>query len=286
MFFSHKENMSQNLIFLHLPKNGGNTLHLILERFYPKRNTFTIRVIDNTRLNVDEFIALPEEKRDQIRLLKGHMNFGLHEYLEGESKYITFLRKPQDRVVSYYRYVIRRPQHRLYKEVKGGNMSLYDFVTKVDQPDVHNAQIRFISGIRDREELMLEKALENIDKHFAFVGQTERYHESLVMMKRIFNWETPFYILKNKSRNKIPALNVKERTLETINELNNGDNLLYEEMSKRLDTLIPDNDLKFDLDMFKLNAFRNIFSSPIALKLFYTAIDTGLGQKFKSRIFK
>src|SRR5690554_3093712 len=107
----------QNLIFLHLPKNGGSTLHGILNRLYPKDRTFNIKVIDNTKLNISEFKELPIEDRAQIKLLKGHMTFGLHEYLVGPSKYITFLRKPEDRITSFYHYAKSRPQHRLYKKI-------------------------------------------------------------------------------------------------------------------------------------------------------------------------
>ncbi len=30
----------ENLVFLHIPKNGGITLHSILERFYTREETF------------------------------------------------------------------------------------------------------------------------------------------------------------------------------------------------------------------------------------------------------
>ena len=136
----------QNLIFLHLPKNGGNTLHGILNRLYPKEQTFSIKVIDNTKLNIPQFKALSEIEREEIKLLKGHMTFGLHEYLKGPSKYITFLRKPEDRIISFYHYAKSRPQHRLYKSITENNWSLQDFVAASQEGDIHNAQIRWISG--------------------------------------------------------------------------------------------------------------------------------------------
>ena len=51
----------QNLIFLHIPKNGGNTLHAILDRIYKEETTFNIKVIDNTKLNIQEFKDLSIE---------------------------------------------------------------------------------------------------------------------------------------------------------------------------------------------------------------------------------
>lgn len=48
-------------------------------------------------------------------------------------------------------------------------MSLYDFTTQVKDVDLNNCQVRLISGINDKEEYMLEKALENIENHFVLL---------------------------------------------------------------------------------------------------------------------
>ena len=89
------------VIFLHLPKNGGNTIHYILKRLYPKKKVFTIKV-KKGRLGTDQFISLPRKKKNQIKVLKGHMYYGLHKYFETEVEYFTLLRNPTDRIISYY----------------------------------------------------------------------------------------------------------------------------------------------------------------------------------------
>src|SRR5690606_39847655 len=90
-----------NLIFLHIPKNGGMTLHNIIEKNYNPKSIFTIKVIDNIKLNTDDFINLTTNERKEIKVLKGHMLFGLHTYFDEPSQYITFLRKPEDRLYSF-----------------------------------------------------------------------------------------------------------------------------------------------------------------------------------------
>ena len=65
--------MNHNLIFLHLPKNGGTTFHSLLNRLYNKETVFTVRSITNSKSNEDEFIAMPEAERALIRLVKGHL---------------------------------------------------------------------------------------------------------------------------------------------------------------------------------------------------------------------
>jgi len=70
----------RNLIFLHIPKAAGTTLHSILESHYAAENTHSIYDPDEA---AREFAAWPLEKREPIRLLKGHLAFGLHELLVG-----------------------------------------------------------------------------------------------------------------------------------------------------------------------------------------------------------
>ena len=113
-----------NLIFMHIPKNAGATLHPVLERHYGKRTRHSINVADD----IEAFKRLPQAQRDRIRLLKGHMPFGLHEYLAGRSAYITLLRHPAERIVSHYYYVKRMPKHYLYHHIAAG-MSLAEFAS-------------------------------------------------------------------------------------------------------------------------------------------------------------
>jgi hypothetical protein len=220
---------------MHIPKCGGSTLHSILERFYKPEEIFDIEVIDHLRLNTDDFIALSSVEKERIRLLKGHMWFGLHEQFSSKSEYISFMRNPVDRIISYYYYVKRRPKHRLYQlGLFRDDLSLYDFVTTIDQKDVNNGQIRFISGIDDQEELMLEKAMANIDQHFSFVGTLEKYNESLVALQKMYKWPTPYYKIANRTINRPMQNDIDEKTISAIRELNHGDIALYEQVNSTL----------------------------------------------------
>lgn len=70
------------LIFVHIPKAAGTTLNHIIEAHYTPENSFATSM---TRLHpngsLEAFEALSDAERARIRLLNGHMGFGLHEQL-------------------------------------------------------------------------------------------------------------------------------------------------------------------------------------------------------------
>lgn len=246
---------SERIIFLHLPKCGGSTFHAILNRIYGKAASFHIKVVDippdkyqevaarsknslerfEAHLTIDQFKSLPLAEREKLKLLKGHMYFGLHRFFPDKSDYITFLRDPIERIISYYFYVKRRPNHRFYQHHSFQNdTSLIDFAISSNEADLHNAQIRLISGIDDKPELMLEKALENIENHFSFVGTLEKFDASLLILQQIYGWPCPYYAISNKTNKRPQSLSFPKDTIETIANLNAGDLKLYKIISDRL----------------------------------------------------
>lgn len=251
---------SKNLIFLHIPKNGGMTLHSILERIYSPKNTFSIKVIDNVRLNTEDFIKLRRAEREKITLLKGHMLYGLHNHLIGESEYITFLRKPEDRLLSFYHYVKKRPHHRLYESIFGNGLSFHEFIAEIDAGDVHNAQIRWISGLEDgTEEEMLEMALKNIKTHFSFVGILEQYDVSLLLLSRIYGWGIPHYKQRNKGTYATTKKVIDQETLDLIATKNKGDLKLYALMEEEFSR--HKNKIRFLKTRLQLLKYANQFQS-------------------------
>src|SRR5262245_16845682 len=93
------------LIFLHIPKPAGTTVHHVLERQFAADEVYSLAGDSWASYRRDfQRLTLPERKK--IRVIKGHMEFGLHELLPQPATYVTVLRHPVDRIMSYYYYVL------------------------------------------------------------------------------------------------------------------------------------------------------------------------------------
>lgn len=254
----HPPVRGKTLIFLHIPKAAGSTLHSIIERNYPKESIYTI---DGSRVleSIKEFKTLPESKRAEIRCVKGHMPFGLHMSLPQPTTYVTVLRDPIDRVISHYYFVLRTPSHYLHDMVVTNRMSLEEYVSSRISPELVNGQTRDISGIGcfemvDLSDDVLEIAKRNLKEYFAFVGLGEKFDESLLLMRRTFSWRNIFYVKQNVSRNRPLKSEIPIKTLKAIEEHNKLDMELCEFAKQILEEQIREQgpSFKYELRTFRL----------------------------------
>lgn len=250
-----------NLIFLHIPKAAGSTLHPVLERHYSKRSYQTISV----PAQLEAFKQSPEAERRRIRLLKGHMPFGMHIYLEGSSRYITLLRHPAERVVSHYYYVKRRPGHYLHHHLANG-MSLAEFASAGLSGEMDNGQVRLLSG-HDQDipcgqctRDLLDTARHNIEQHFAVAGLTERFDESLVLMSIELGWNwTPYYLNRNVTKDKPVAKQIDPIALKAIEQANPLDFELYDWASRRFQDQLAQHPSRMDEGITRLNRANRLY---------------------------
>lgn len=250
-----------NLIFLHIPKAAGSTLHPVLERHYSKRAYRTITVPQQ----LEAFKQLPQTERSRIRLLKGHMPFGMHTYLEGRSRYVTLLRHPAERIVSHYYYVKRRPGHYLHHNLAAG-MGLAEFASAGLSGEMDNGQVRLLSG-HDQDipcgqctRDLLDTAQRNIEQHFAVAGLTECFDESLVLMAIELGWNwTPYYLNRNVTQDKPVAKQIDPVALKAIEQANPLDFELYEWASRRFQTQLARRQPEVEARIAQLNRANTLY---------------------------
>ena len=227
------------LFFLHVPKAAGTTLHAILEKHYANRETYTIDGL-RVRESIETFKGMSPAELRGIRLVKGHMPFGLHAFTPSPARYITFLRNPVERAVSYYYYVKRSPAHYLHRKVVDNDMSLAGFVQSRLTTELYDFQVKLLAGEESAlhswnyDDTLLELARENIDRYFAVVGFTEYFDHSLLLLRDVLGWRSwPLYRKKNVTRGRTKIDMIDKNVVKIINNENRLDCMLYEETLTR-----------------------------------------------------
>jgi hypothetical protein len=175
------------LIHLHIPKSAGSSLSQLLVHDTNPNERMTIGDGDLDRLR-----TLPEPRRRQLKLIFGHLSFGVARHLPQYAHYVTVLREPGPRILSFYRYVKRTDHHPLYPVTNETDMSFGQFLEfTAANPrfrlEVDNGQIRRLGGSMTlptlgQEEELLRQALHNLMSPQLSFGLTEYFDEFLASL--------------------------------------------------------------------------------------------------------
>lgn len=218
------------LIFMHIPKTGGTTLLKILEQQYNRNELW----YGNNNL--------PSKKEANIlKCITGHFSFGVHSFYSRKFKYFTMVRHPVDRLVSLYFQILSDKEHHFYKDILPLSFEEFILNNKFNVLTV-NQQVKFFAGkgyischVDDSD---LEQAKKNLE-FFTVVGLTERFNESLFLMKKLHGWNEVFF---KKANTRIISKNTKKSLKPEIKniilEKNQLDLTLFEYINKRLDDQI------------------------------------------------
>ena len=248
------------ILFLHLPKTAGLTLRAsVMMRQYAADEVFygewggkavtdgshavgafaeevgSIAVFDSVvqpgvlwypetlESVAGRYRRLPAEARARVRLITGqHIEYGLHEHLDRPVSYFTLLREPVARVLSHYDMARER-------SVPEG-MSLPEHVAACVES---NLQTRLLAGPAGADgpqpppaEEMLRRAKEHL-RGCTVVGLTERFDETLVLLKKAYGWRMPFYERRNVGRKRVSREVLPGETVRQIEADNYLDVELY-----------------------------------------------------------
>ena len=240
----------------------------ILQRQYEHAHIFNIYPGGNN--TVEDFKKYSPKKKQKIELICGHFKYGIHTSLGiYDCFYITLLRKPVDRVISHYYYVKKDKNHPLHQKLNNEKMNIRDYLTAGLTKELDNGQSRLLAG--DEGYIpefgkctteVLEAAKRNLRQDFKIVGTTERFDETLLLLKAVLGWKMPFYSRKNVAQKKDEQSFLTSDVYTFLEDSQHIDQELYSYADKLLDQMLYKHVkfLKVKLYYFRiLNFFYNCF---------------------------
>jgi hypothetical protein len=241
---------------MHIPKCGGMSLFASLAKILGPADIADLYNHSQQRLAGVPLLMLDKTKAAYC----GHFSFGLHQWLNRPCYYATFVREPVSRMVSLYYFLHghwREMNTRLTRiRVIGSkappefHLDFTDwFMSKTESvemffaspsAELDNGMVRRFSGYGLKPEPCpkeaLDKAMENIEKYFSFVGVVERYSESIDTMAALFRLsglkEHTVNVTKRKPQDRRilpPSITAK------IRHMNQLDLALYDWVSRQFD---------------------------------------------------
>jgi len=279
----------RKIIFLHIPKTAGTTLNRIIDWEYNPLRIYSI----NGRYFRDSYrklIDYPPSRLSGMRVFRGHMPFGLHNYIPVPSTYIVVLRDPVERAMSLYFFAANRRIHRAHSEIS--RLTLEEYVKTTPY---NNAQTKLIAGqSKERDfiagecnDAMLAIAKENLARYFSLIGITERFEETLALAKVLLGWKVDRYATFRVTprRPKKEAISAETRAL--IAEYNSFDVALYQYGRELFNEMVAENQEEVEAEVeavrrAKLNDgvelyyYRAVSSALKNISLVNSAITTGV----------
>lgn len=247
-------------IIMHLEHTGGSTLRKIVENQYTDDQIYYV-FYNKSRTPVDDLMAMPETQRGNYRVFLGHLFYGLHRWVPGESTYLTWMRDPIERIVSGYNYQFRKPQRKHHQAYVSGEMT---WERHLDARWRSAAQVGRVAGGDDTlirkfntqvlPENVVETALHHLETDFTMVGVTERYDEMLLLMKQLLGWQNPLtYVRINVTVNRPRFSDLSADDKKRIEQAAEIEYPVYEYAKKRFERDLSRyvGDLEKDLEEFK-----------------------------------
>ena len=249
------------IIFIHNMKTGGSTLRRLIHHQYERGLVLNLQQRHLQLSTIQELGRITASDQPPFRAIQGHVPFGLHELLSTPFTYVTLVRDPVDRIMSLYYNSVTRRTAKLRKDDESPTLERFALgrYRIWGRSEVDNAQTRRLSGMQaefgacSRE--MLERAKANLAEHFSIVGVTERFDESLILMKRAFGWGRVLYHSRKVATDRPKRDSLSPAELALIQERNALDVELHEYAGCLLEGLLRRQGPDFEIEV---QAFKQV----------------------------
>lgn len=189
-----KRTMKKLWIHYGIPRTGSSSLRGVIRKYCQAKG-----------VKFDESAYLDQKIPDDLDFVLQHEPFPLYRRTSRESGHFTFLRHPLAAAVSEYFWA------RAINNLPEG-CQMADYIN--DLPDCYNPYCRWLTALSGKDEARIEEkatpvfwkerkffeggsaesllaeAMSTLGKRFAFVGITEKFEESLFMLRTVVGWDS------------------------------------------------------------------------------------------------
>lgn len=222
------------LVFLHMYKAGGTSFRRYIRAQYPDAK---VKEVEGAIADLERWRQSDVSSRHEIDILMGHQYFGNHSFMRPGARYLTVLREPIDRVISFYYYVLRMPDHYLYNHGFASGMSLKEMYENTACIELDNLQVRMLNeqpqtplpfGSITRE--MLDTARQNLRfiSENGHVGVIELTDQLTEVLAADYGWDPSKITRSNATQGRPTAESFDSETLEIVRANNELDAELHE----------------------------------------------------------
>lgn len=205
--------MTARLFFVHIPKCAGVTLHHIIDGEYAPEELYTVPGVPPMGWTEASYESLrdewSDEAKEKIKVVKGHMPYGWHRAFKGAHEYITILRDPIERVLSYYDFISHSHQDYPYK-----GQGLEHFVKTA--PGAQNHMTYMLSGAQGKDAAALRVAWQNLSE-MAVVGTVKKFDEMVKKLRARYGWSDGPYSPQNQTPNRVEVSDEMRRLVASRN---------------------------------------------------------------------
>lgn len=195
-------------IIMHIGHTGGTTMHQVVERQYRRADLYYLYTQYDDPMA--RLMQMSEAERAAYRVYMGHLMYGLHRWVPGESAYFTWMRHPVERILSSYFYFMRKPNLKNYRAYTEGRVSWerhlrrrWHSIAQIARVVGGDDAVLLANTVDDVPENATEVAIGHLERDFALVGLTERYDEMLLLMRQRLGWTAPItYVRQNVGQNR------------------------------------------------------------------------------------
>ena len=215
---------SQGVVFLHFPKTGGTTYGAFLKQHLASVTQFeSWREVGSGKLEVPD------------GLLRGHMLFEQVRHLQKKCLFVTIMRHPLERTISYYHHMLRYPAHPHHETAMSISLDefLYqgnaasEYLTLLDRvPDWNANPPR--ARPSENQRISLQRALLRLER-FDSIGSADDMERSIDNLAQLLRVDAPPKVEHlNKGEHRMDKLDISPTAISSFEEHAKADLAIYD----------------------------------------------------------